>query len=255
MKTIVKLSVLMFSIAIMSASCVSKKKFTALEEAKNEAMAQLREAKQNITSLEDMKAKLESDLKKVQQDLDDQMTKFKNELADCEKRALMSKEEATQREAKIKELNSAIGNAMHSNAGVAMSEKDGSLYLVMDNNILYRSGSARVGKEGRAIIKKMANVLKSHPSVGILIESHTDHKKMVEGSIYEDNWDLSARRSNNVVRLLTKYGVAPNQVGASARAEYKPVHKGDDLTAEQLKENRRTEFMILPNLSGLYNMK
>ncbi len=253
MKSLLKGLVLLLSLSMLT-SCVSKKKYLELEEAKNSAMSQLREAKASIADLEETKAKLEAELAKVTKDLEMKIANLEAEVADCEKRSLMTKEELASREAKIKELNGAISKALHSNSGVAMTEKNGSIYLVMDNNILYNSGSARINKDGRAVIKKMANVLKSHPDVGILVESHTDHKKLVEGSIYADNWDLSSRRSNNVVRLLTKYGVASSQLGSSSRAEYKPVHSGDSLTGDQLKENRRTEFMILPNLSGLYNM-
>lgn len=253
MKLLLKGLVLLLTLSMLS-SCVSKKKYMELEEAKNSAMSELRDAKASIADLEDTKSRLESELAKVKKDLEMKISSLESEVADCEKRSLMTKEELASRESKIKQLNSAISKALHKKSGVAMTERGGSIYLVMDNNILYSSGSARINKEGRSVIKQMANVLKGHPDVGVLVESHTDHKKLVEGSIYTDNWDLSSRRSNNVVRLLTKYGVDSSQLGSSSRAEYKPVHSGDNLTGDQLKENRRTEFMILPNLSGLYNM-
>lgn len=253
MSTTVRIFAIFFSFVLVT-SCVSKKKYTELEDAKENALTELRDCKSQVSELEEAKARLESELEKVKMDLEGQIADLSATVDKYKKQVNMTEAELQQREAKIKELNTAISSAMYANKGVAMSEKNGSIYLTMDNNILYNSGSARINKEGRDVVKKVAEILSNHPDVGILVESHTDHKKMVEGAIYTDNWDLSARRSNNVVRHLVKNGVAASQVGASARAEYKPVHEGEDLTAEQLKENRRTEFMILPNLSGLYNM-
>lgn len=253
MSTTVRIFAIFFSFVLVT-SCVSKKKYTELEDAKENALAELRDCKSQVSELEETKARLENELEKVKMDLEGQIADLEDTVGKYKKQVNMTEAELQQREAKIKELNSAISSAMYSNKGVAMSEKNGSIYLTMDNSILYNSGSARINKDGREVVKKVAEILANHPGVGILVESHTDHKKMVEGAIYADNWDLSARRSNNVVRYLVNNGVSPGQVGASARAEYKPVHEGEDLTAEQLKENRRTEFMLLPNLTGLYNM-
>jgi chemotaxis protein MotB len=253
MRTTLRIFAIFISFAMIT-SCVSKKKYMQLEDEKANALSELREAKSQISDLEDTNMRLKNELDKVKKDLNMQIADLTAKVEKYEQDVKMKEAELQQRNAKITQLNSEISNALNKNSGIAMSERDGSLYLVMDNNILYSSGSARINKEGREVIKNVAEVIKNHPDVGILVESHTDHKKMVEGAIYADNWDLSARRSNNVVRHLVKNGVEASQVGASSRAEYKPIHEGDDLTADQLKENRRTEFMILPNLTGLYNM-
>ena len=69
-----------------------------------------------------------------------------------------------------------------------------------------------------------------------------------------DNWDLSVRRSMTVVRTLIREGVAPEQITAAGSGEFSPVVSDDASSTEAREKNRRTEFIIVPNLSELFKV-
>ena len=77
------------------------------------------------------------------------------------------------------------------------------------------------------------------------LEGHTDSKQLLDnGSVLEDNWDLSVKRATTVVRILQDtYGLDPKRMTAAGRGEYAPVVDNDN--AENRAKNRRTEFEII----------
>ncbi|HLU94258.1 MAG TPA: OmpA family protein [Membranihabitans sp.] len=242
-------AILFLGVGLMS-SCVSKKKYEELEAQRMKANQELDEAKSMITDLETQNeeiqnraAKLEEDLSKLNQN----MTQVKNSVATVEK----EREVAV---SKIKSIKDEIDNVLMKGDNIDLEEKDGKLYLTLGDDILYRFGSTRISTTGKDVISNVASILSNHPDVKIIIESHTDHRLIKEGAAYRDNWDLSVARSANVVRQLVKDGVAPDQLLAAGQAQYEPVVEGDNLSIEELAPNRRTEFIILPDVRPLISI-
>jgi chemotaxis protein MotB len=68
-----------------------------------------------------------------------------------------------------------------------------------------------------------------------------------------DNWDLSVKRANSVVRLLqNEYGIAPSRMTAAGRGEYIPVADND--SDEGRAQNRRTRIVIIPQLDQFFKI-
>jgi chemotaxis protein MotB len=132
---------------------------------------------------------------------------------------------------------------------LTVNMRDGKVYVSMSDKLLFKSGSADVESKGKTALEKLANVLNKNPDVAIAIEGHTDNVP-IKTSQYADNWDLSAARATNVVRLLTaSYKMDPKRLTASGRGEFFPI--GDNSTTEGKAKNRRTEIVLSPKLDEL----
>src|SRR5690606_3819745 len=123
----------------------------------------------------------------------------------------------------------------------------------VSDQLLFRSGSARVSRDAYPLLQKLADVINSEPSMEVMVEGHTDDKKVVENSYLIDNWDLSVRRATAIVRLLQdRFNVAPEKLIAAGRSSYHPLTEND--SAENRAKNRRTRIVILPNLDKFLAM-
>ncbi|MBC8467438.1 MAG: OmpA family protein [Candidatus Marinimicrobia bacterium] len=64
----------------------------------------------------------------------------------------------------------------------------------------------------------------SQLNVEVRCEGHTDDQKMPPSSDYESNWELSAARSLNLVRLMNKYAAMPEKYfSAMGYGEFRPI--------------------------------
>ena len=68
----------------------------------------------------------------------------------------------------------------------------------------------------------------------------------------EDNWDLSVLRATSIVKILVNAGVNPNSLSPAGRGEYSPMAPND--TPDNRAKNRRTDIIIAPDLSKLFNI-
>ncbi len=132
---------------------------------------------------------------------------------------------------------------------LTVNMRDGKVYVSMSDKLLFKSGSIDVESKGKTALEKLANVLNKNPDVSIAIEGHTDNVP-IKTPQYADNWDLSAARATNVVRLLTTaYKMDPKRLTASGRGEFFPI--ADNTTTEGKAKNRRTEIVLSPKLDEL----
>lgn len=250
MRKYLKIAAILFlGMGIMS-SCVSKKKYAELEAQRMKANQELDEAKSTISDLQktneeiqNRAAKLEADLKNLNQNL----SQVKNSVVTIEK-------ERDAANSQIKNIKNEIDGVLMKNKNIDLEEKDGKLYVTLSDDILYGFGSTRISDAGKDVIKNLASILSNYPDTKIIIESHTDNRLLKEGAAYKDNWDLSVARSANVVRQLIKDGVKPEQLLAAGQAQYDPVVEGDNLSIQELGPNRRTEFIILPDVRPLISI-
>lgn len=127
--------------------------------------------------------------------------------------------------------------------------RDGKVYVSMSDKLLFKSGSPDVESKGKEALKKLAEVLNKNTDVSIAIEGHTDNVP-IKTALFKDNWDLSAARATNVVRLLTdEYGMDARRLTAAGKGEFSPV--ADNSTTEGKAKNRRTEIVLSPKLDEL----
>src|SRR5688500_19585461 len=126
--------------------------------------------------------------------------------------------------------------ADYAERGVEVQNKDGLVYVNLQDELLFRKGSSRVSKDGETALGTLASVLNENPNLKILVVGHTDDR----GGRGGDNWSLSTERANNVVRMLKDdMKIDPARLTSAGQAQYIPV--GDNSTAEGRVKYMRTE--------------
>jgi chemotaxis protein MotB len=129
---------------------------------------------------------------------------------------------------------------------VTIQELEGRLTVSLVEAILFDSGKAVVKKDGKAALKKVAEVLKDIKDQEILVAGHTDNVPITSklAATYPTNWELSAARAIAVVKLLESDGVDPKMLVAAGFGEFRPV--ADNETPEGRAQNRRMEIILMP---------
>ena len=128
------------------------------------------------------------------------------------------------------------------------------MYVSLDEKLLFKTASWEIDANGRKALRKLAGVLERNPGIQISIEGHTDNVPYKPGSgQLKDNWDLSVKRATTVVRVLLEGSkIKPSRLSASGRSEYLPVDPAN--TADARQKNRRTEIILTPDLTELYEV-
>ena len=210
----------------------------------NELLGNLDKSKDELTVKEKMLA--------AQQD---SLAKSRAELAVKEQRINEMQAILAQKDAEVKALKEKVSNALKGfeGSGLNVHEKDGKVYVSMDDKLLFASGSWTINEKGLQAIQNLAKVLENEPEIAVLIEGHTDNVPYRGSGQIKENWDLSVMRATSVVRALLQSGnIAPTRLSASGRSEYLPLDENN--TPEARAKNRRTEIILTPNLDQLFQL-
>lgn len=106
------------------------------------------------------------------------------------------------------------------------------------DDLVFQTGSSRLGAGDFASLSQLAEYLKSNPDTRVALVGHTD----AEGSL-ANNLSLSKQRANSVVqRLISDFGVSSRQLEAAGVGYLAPRAKND--TAEGREQNRRVEVVV-----------
>ncbi len=260
--------------ATMLSSCVSKKKYVALEDELSDTRSTLQKTQVEKEEIEEKYARIEervadynSKINSLREENDSKMEM--NDLTvmsnnnKAQMRATIAKmdpEKVAGAETLEDSINLAVSHNLKSNISEGSEDEDIDITVdetvVMINvsdKLLFGSGSYRVSNNAQPLLKKLAEVINSEPAMEVMIEGHTDDRTMVEGSYIQDNWDLSVRRATSIVRLLQeKYDVAPEKLIAAGRSSYQPLV--DNVDNDSRAKNRRTRIVIIPNLDKFFAM-
>ena len=185
----------------------------------------------------------------------DSLARSRAELALKEQRINEMQNILAQNEAEMKALKDKVSNALKGfeGSGLNVHEKDGKVYVSMDDKLLFASGSWTINEQGLKAIQNLAKVLENEPEISVLIEGHTDNVPYRGSGQIKDNWDLSVMRATSVVKALLQSGnIAPTRLSASGRSEYLPLDENN--TPEARAKNRRTEIILTPNLDQLFQL-
>lgn len=107
---------------------------------------------------------------------------------------------------------------------------------------LFEPSSTEIPPDLYPVVQIIADVLKTNKRL-INVEGHTDSSPTA-GSLYYDDWDLSALRATATVRLLSdEFGIEANRMTASGLSRFRPV--ADNATAEGRAQNRRVDIILL----------
>jgi chemotaxis protein MotB len=199
-----------------------------------ELLAQL-EAKENALAAES--ARLES---------------LKSALEDRSKRVAELEQVIAAKETAMNTLKQSISNALtdFEGKGLTVEQRDGKVYVSMENKLLFNSGSWAVGSDGKKAITQLAQVLSENPDISVLIEGHTDDDPYKGSEFVSGNWDLSAKRATSIVKLLEQNNaIKRDNLTAAGRGEYAPIATND--SNEGKAKNRRIEVVLSPKLDEL----
>ncbi|RXR21084.1 cell envelope biogenesis protein OmpA [Flavobacterium amnicola] len=221
--------------------------YSALEKNSDEAlkanMDKNRELLAQLEAKEKALAAEKSRLEKLSKDFKDRSDRV-NELE-----SLIAAKEASMK--KLKETLSKSLKAFEGK-GLTVQQKDGKVYVSMENKLLFESGSWTVGAEGKKAVDLVGKVLGDNPDISVLIEGHTDNDKITGtiGGGIENNWDLSTKRATAIVNILSANAkVKKENLTAAGRGEYFPLVGND--TPDGKAKNRRIEFILTPKLDEL----
>ncbi len=263
-------AIILLSAVLFLGSCVPTKKFDAsqraLQSARNDSAllaAKVTNLESNVSQLKGQVSDLTSQVNELTNktgrlstdaaNKQSQLSKSQQELADQQKRleqlqSLMDQQRKATQEIRKKMTDALVG--FNSNE-LTVSVKNGKVYVSLQENLLFPSGSAVVNPKGKEALGKLAEVLNVNPDITVNIEGHTDSIP-IRGK-YKDNWDLSTARANSIVRILTTdYKVDPVRVVASGHSQFDPVQSNSTPDGRAL--NRRTEIILSPKLDELYRL-
>jgi chemotaxis protein MotB len=121
------------------------------------------------------------------------------------------------------------------------------LSVQMVEKILFDSGKAEIKSEGKAVLEKVGNVLRTVQDKQIRVEGYTDAMPIGAGlrGKFPTNWELSTLRATTVLRFLQdKAGVDGKYLSAVGYGPHRPVAAND--TEQGRAENRRIEIVLTP---------
>ena len=275
-----KISILLVTMFLLS-SCVSKKKYMALEQENGEI-------KSELTKTRVEKEDLETKFAKIQARVDDYNAKINSLNEDVEgltlendikldvnadgsvisneaKRKMLATLENVDQEklANAKTLKDSMNLAVQYNLeksmdtsnldedeDIAVNINETVVMISISDKMLFNTGSYRLSSKANGILEKLADVINSEESIDVMEEGHTDSRTINTDKI-ADNWDLSVLRATSVVRRLqNKYNVKPEQLIASGRSSYQPLVAND--SRENRSKNRRTRIILMPNIDKFF---
>jgi chemotaxis protein MotB len=153
------------------------------------------------------------------------------------------------KDAAMKKLKDAISKALldFEGKGLTVEQRDGKVYVSLENKLLFESGSWAVGSEGRRAVVELGKVLAQNPEIAVLIEGHTDNVPYGGNGTLKGNWDLSTKRATAIVEILRENKkIDPKNLTAAGRSEFAPL--ASNSTADGRAKNRRIEIILTPKL-------
>jgi chemotaxis protein MotB len=281
---------MLLALAIISTSCVSSKKYKEMtnlyhqctnelnyttsekidvENKNKDLTTEIASLKKQIEQLKEDTATtgrrmriVERNLNKTKGDYDELLKNFTNQ--NISKNALLAEKEARlnelqsildQKDAEVKALRDKVADALKGfqDMGLTIYEKNGKVYVSLDEKLLFASGSWDIDNKGKEALSELGKVLANDSNINVVIEGHTDNVPYKGSGNVKDNWDLSVLRATSVVKeILKNKDISPKRITASGRSEYLPIDNDDSREARA--KNRRTEIILTPKLDELFQI-
>jgi chemotaxis protein MotB len=121
---------------------------------------------------------------------------------------------------------------------------DDFIVLRFNEIALFDSGSATIRTESKETLSHFIQIMAENMNAisTVDIEGHTDNVP-ISTAEFTDNWDLSAKRATNTLRILLATGlIDATRLSVNGYGEYHPIASND--TAEGRALNRRVDFVL-----------
>jgi chemotaxis protein MotB len=246
-------------IAAVACGCVSQGTYEDVAAERDQLRKDKSQLDEQVKKLEDSSASLEAERLALIDELEDVRVASESSAQEAQRlkrseaklRDDLSAREAelASREAGLEELRGTYeGLVSDLESEVAAGQvqieqlREG-LRLNLAQEILFPSGSAQLNDAGIAVLRKVAERLRSLPN-HVEVQGHTDNVALRADASYPSNWELAAARAARVVRLFVECGVNPERLTAVSFGEYAPV--ASNATPEGRAKNRRIEIRLQP---------
>lgn len=238
---------------LILSSCGTGKKLEAAEAQVSQLKSQNADLTNTVNSLQQQVSDLKSNVASLTSNREAMVKQFNDYKANCEEteaklsavREVVDQQYATMQEVE-KKIEAALAN--FESKGVEVYYRNGLVYVRMQDQLLYKSGSSALGKDGKAALASLASVLNDYPKLKVIVVGNTDSVQFRKGG---GNWHLSTERANGVVKTLRDdYSVDPSRLTAAGKSKYDPV--ADNSTPEGRARNRRTDIILNPDLDRLW---
>ena len=257
--------------------CVSLNYYEALREAYEKAEARSLAAKNDLVKTQTELAQVQKDLAEAK--LADSSTQVNSgELGFKEKADLLTRRlESQQAELRVGNEQRASLDKQLDTAKATLSAKDeemrkalhdlernlkdeiiqgsstvkgdrNSVNVVLEERILYDSGSAAIKPQGLKVLRQIAEALRNSPATYVRVEGHTDNVpiRTAPPPRFGSNFELSFARAIGVVNSLRQLdGVKPWRFSAMGLADTHPLLANIDDNARA--HNRRVEIIVTPS--------
>ena len=261
--------------AILFTGCVSKKKYVALETDRNQLKSELQKT---TVERDELEAKFEAietridtynaKINALREESDSKLTTSDGAVISKDAREQMRKTISKMDPAAVSgaktlkdSMNLAVAyNLKQTMAGSTLNDdangevdiniNETVVMITIADNLLFRTASYKMSNKADGVLQKIADLLKSEPSLDVMVEGHTD-SRTIRTAFIKDNWDLSVLRATSIVRRLQdKFGVESERLIASGRSSFQPLVEND--SNENRAKNRRTRIVIMPNIDKFF---
>lgn len=268
-----KTALTLLTVALL-ASCVSKKKYVALENQNGELKSQLQKTQVENEELEGKFAAIQERVDEYNNKISSLTDENNSKLVTVGDAAVISEDTKVEMRKTLANVDPAlVGQAtslkdsmnlaitynlqqsmsntdLNEDEDIAINIDETVVMISISDKLLFNTASYRISNKADDILQKLADVINSEPSIEVMVEGHTDSRSIHNAKV-QDNWDLSVLRATSVVRKLqNEFGVDPEKMIASGRGEYQPLVGND--TKEDRSKNRRTRIVLLPNINKFF---
>lgn len=221
---------------------ILQEKLKAMQAQLDGLVADLGSLKEKIRSDEGTLSQKEAELRAARQRAVE-LQALVDELSKSKKKLEAAKADLEKKSGEYEQLASSLRGEIEAGR-VELMELRGKTTVKMKDKILFASGSATVGADGRAALKKVAEALRGLQGKAIRVEGHTDNVPTGGAGGFATNWELSAARALAVVRFLQENGVDATRLSGVGFGEFQPVAPND--SPEGRSQNRRIEIVLAP---------
>lgn len=268
-----KISITVLAIALMT-SCVSKKKYVALQEENGQITSELTKTTVEKEELEAKFAEIEARVEDYNNKINSLTEENNARLVNVNDVAVISNDAKAAMMATLEKVDPAeLANAktlkdsmnvaiaynlkqhmenseINEDQDIAVDIDETVVMISIADELLFNTASYRVSNKADDILKRLADVINSEESLEVMVEGHTDDRPVRTDQL-RNNWDLSVLRASSVVqKLQNDFGVAPEKLIAAGRASFHPI--ADNETKDGQAQNRRTRIVILPNIDKFF---
>ena len=266
----------MMAVALMAASCASKKDLQNCQSENRELTANYQATKEKLAAAEaslaaaqEQLSSTKKDYAKLQNSLDKSLTNANQNNISIEKLVdqINESNQYIRHLVEVKSKSDSLNMVLTNNLTRSLSREEmkevdvqvlkGVVYISLADNMLYQSGSYEVNSRAKETLSKIAKIIQDYKDYDVLIEGNTDNVPVSTTSAkmknIRNNWDLSALRASSVVQYLQdNFGVSPKRMTAGGRGEYNPVTTNDTEVGKM--RNRRTQIIITPKLDQFMDL-